>query len=94
MATSVQDWLAQFEGTLQGVVLACTSMIATHPEKEKILSLLNALIQQSAPSPDDNSQIQNYKLGIRKVVEQISKGVETALLADQIRELKNESGSH
>lgn len=94
MAQTVQEWLAQVNGTLEAVVLACTSMIATHPEKEKVLALLQSLASAASDAPGDSPETRSHKLGMRTAVAQIAKGVETARLADEIRGLKNESGTH
>ncbi len=91
---SLEEWLAQTNGTLQAIVLACTALIATHPEKEKVLALLQALTEQAADVPQDTPERQHYKLGIREAVSQMAKGVETAQLATEIRDLKSSSGTH
>ena len=93
-STSVANFYAQVDGTLEAVVLACTSMIATHPEKGKVLALLAALSGHATESESDNEQTKHYKLGIRTAVATIAKGVQTAQLADHIRDLKRESGTH
>lgn len=92
--TVVENWSAQIQGTMDAVVLACTSMIATHPEKEKVLALLAALASRSTELPTDNDQTKCYKLGIRTAVSTIREGVETAQLATQVRDIKRESGTH
>ena len=89
-----QEWFAQTTGTVEAIVLACTSMIATHPEKEKVLALLQALSADAAASPEDTLERQRYKLGIREAVSRIAKGVEIAQLATEVRDLKTSSGSH
>ena len=88
------EWFAQVSGTMDAVVLACTAMIATHPEKEKVLALLQALAAQANDAPNDSPGTKSHKLGIRTAVSTIAKGVETARLATEIRDLKSLSGSH
>jgi hypothetical protein len=75
-------------------VLACTSMIATHPEKQKVLALLTALTGHAAEETSDDAEARSYKGGIRSAVSTISKGVQNAELAEQVRSLKKESGTH
>ena len=89
------EWKAHMDGNIQAIILACTSMIATHPEKEKVMALLNALSTSHAqPEQDDNSEMKHYKDGIRGAVATIQNGADTALFAEQTRDLKNQSGSH
>jgi hypothetical protein len=89
-----QEWHAHVNGTLEAIVLACTSMIATHPEKQKVLALLVALSGHAAEETTDSPEIRSYKTGIRSAVSTMAKGVQNAELAEQVRTLKQESGSH
>jgi len=89
------EWKAFVDGNLQAIILACTSMIATHPEKEKVMALLSALSKVHAqPEQGDNSETKHYKDGIRGAVSTIQGGVDQAQLAEQINDLKNQTGSH
>lgn len=79
---TIEDWKAQIDGTLTAIVLACTAMIASHPEKRKILVLLEKLASEhSADAPIDNSQTKHYKLGIREAVSTVAFGVNAAQVA-------------
>ena len=89
---SIESFFAQVNGTLNAIVLACTALTATHPEKEKVLALLRALAGNAAESPDDNETAKRYEQGIREAVATIETGVETARLADDVRSIKSESG--
>ena len=95
MATdSVEGFFAQVNGTLEAVVLACSMLVATHPHRNQVLGLLNALTGNAADEDSDTEAAKRYKLGIRTAVASITKGVETARLAEEIRALKSEPGSH
>ena len=73
---TTENWKAQIDGTLFAIVLACTSMIAGHPEREKILASLEKLAStHSKEEEGDNSQTKHYKIGIREVVSTIAGGV-------------------
>jgi len=77
---SIEDWKAQIDGTLTAIVLACTSMIASHPEKKKLLALLeNLASKHSAEDASDDSQTKHYKLGIREAVATVAFGVGKAI---------------
>jgi|WetSurMetagenome_2_1015567.scaffolds.fasta_scaffold239318_2 hypothetical protein len=79
---TIEDWKAQIDGTLTAIVLACTSMIASHPEKTKILALLeNLASKHSAEDSSDNSQTKHYKLGIREAVSTVAYGVSSVQFA-------------
>jgi hypothetical protein len=91
---SIESFFAQVNGTLEAIVLACTALTATHPEKEKILALLASLSQSATASDADNEDTKSFKLGIRTAVATISKGVENARLAEQVSALKHETGTH
>lgn len=79
---TVEDWKAQMDGTLSAILLACTAMIAGHPEKEKILALLNNLaLKHAAEEASDNSQTKHYKLGIRQGVATVAEGVSSVQFA-------------
>lgn len=91
---TIEEWIHQVDGTIQAVLLACTSMIATHPEKEKVLALLQALSARANDEPEDTLEIRSRKGGIRTAVATIAKGVETVRLATEIRDLKSSSASH
>lgn len=93
-STPVEKFFAQVQGTMDAVVHTCVALVSTHPEKEKVLALLAGLSTSASPSETDNEQIKSYKLGIQKVVESLAKGVETAQLAKQVRDIKKESGTH
>src|SRR3990172_1903912 len=86
----IEEWLSEFQGVLDAVLLVCTSMIATHPEKEKVLALLAPLIKESAETPQDNQQTRRYKLGMRQVVSSVEQGVKMSQLGAERRDL----GSH
>lgn len=80
---TIEDWKAQVDGTLSAIVLACTSMLAIHPEKEKILALLNVLASKhSVEKEGDNSQTKHYRLGIRQAVSTVAEGVNTVQHAE------------
>lgn len=91
---SIENFFAQVNGTLEAVVLTCSSLVATHPNKEQVLALLNTLLGNAADADGDSDAVKHYKLGIRNAVASVAKGVETARLAEQVRDLKSESGSH
>jgi len=92
---NTNEWKSFVDGNLHAVVLACMSMIATHPEKEKVMALLHSLSSTHAqPEPDDNSETKHYKDGIRGAVSMIQNGVDTALLAQQSKHAKQETGHH
>lgn len=78
------EWKSYVEGNLAAVLLACTSMIVTHPEKEKIISSLIALSKDHAqPEEGDSSETKHYKDGIRGAVAMIQDGISVARLADE-----------
>ena len=89
-----QEWQQEVNGTLTAIVHACTSMIATHPEKQKVLELLQALSAQAIGAPEDTPETQHYKRGMQSAVSLIHKGVETARLAEEVLALKHQTGSH
>jgi hypothetical protein len=89
-----QEWHAQFNGTLEALVLACASMIATHPEKQKVLALLTTLSGRAEGEPTDSPEDRNFKIGIQNAVATIASSVRNAELADEVFSLKKQSGSH
>ena len=91
---TAQEWLAQVNGTMEVILLACTSMIATHPEKEKVLALLQGLTGPATDAPEDTPEKRSHKLGMRTAIATLGQGVATAQLAEEVRSLKKESGSH
>src|SRR5205085_613724 len=91
---TVDSFFVQVSGTLDAIVLACTALTATHPEKEKVLALLAGMAQSAAAADSDDENAKHYKLGMRTAVANIAKGVEAARLAEEIRDLKSETGSH
>jgi len=91
---TADEWFQQTSGTLHAVVLACSSMIATHPEKEKVLALLQALSKQTTDAIASNPEKPHYMLGIQSAVSEIQKGVETARLAEEVLSVKRQTGSH
>ena len=91
----VEDWTAQVNGSLDGVILACTSMLAKHPEKDEVFSLLNGFLKSHAQDEEgDNPQTQHYKLGIREAISKIASCTEAARISEDINSLKGQSGSH
>lgn len=79
---TVEEWQAQLNGTVHAILLAYTSMIATHPERKKILaSLENLSSKHSKEEEGDNSQTKHYKLGIREAVSMIAYFVDGAQFA-------------
>lgn len=78
---TIEEWAHQIDGTIQAVLLACTSMIATHPEKEKVLALLQSLAAQAADVPQDSPEIRARKAGMRSAIGVIATGVSTAQVA-------------
>jgi len=77
---TLEDWKAQIDGTLTAIVLACTATIASHPEKKKILALLeNLALMHSLEDASDDSQTNHYKLGIREAVATVAFGVGKAV---------------
>ncbi len=91
---TAQEWQQEVNGTLHAIVLACTAMIATHPEKEKVLALLQALSAQVAGIQQGSSETLHYTRGIQSAVSEIQKGVETARLAEEVLAVKRQTGSH
>jgi len=91
---TVENFFAQVSGTLEAVVLTCSMLVATHPLRDQLLGLLNTLTSNASDAEGDSEAVKHYKLGIRNAVANIGKGVETSRLADEIRSLKKESGSH
>ena len=93
-ASDMQNWVAQMNGVIDGVVLACTAMLATHPEREKVLETLQGLVKSVADAPQDTPETQSYKRGIRAVVERFAHGADTAQSAEQVRSQKKKGGLH
>ena len=91
---TADEWHQEVNGTLHAVVLACSSMIATHPEKEKVLALLQALSKQATDELVGNPEKPHYMLGIQSAVSEIQKSVETARLAEEVLSVKRQTGSH
>jgi hypothetical protein len=90
----IEDGLAQFQGQMDAVVLACSTMVATHPEHGKILAALSALAEKAQVSAEENSQAQHYKMGVLGAVKVIAQGAETARLAEDFRDINKDSGAH
>ena len=86
----IEEWLSEFQGVVDAVLLVCTSMIATHPEKEKVLALLASLTKEATETPQDNQQTRRYKLGMRQVVSAIEQGVKMSQFGVERQKL----GSH
>ena len=91
---TAQEWQQEVNGTLSAIVPACTSMIATHPEKEKVLALLQGLTGPATDAPEDTPERRSHKLGMRTAIATLGQGVATAQLAEEVRSLKKGSGSH
>lgn len=91
MAQSVGEWTAEVDGMVHALILVCTSMIAVHPEREKVLGVLKNLITDKAiEQPGDNAETKSYKRGIHKVAATLQQAVKTA----QLKAEKPESTEH
>jgi hypothetical protein len=91
---SVEGFIAEVNGTLEAIVLTCTALVATHPMKDQLLLLLNNL-NENAKDVDNLSEVKKrYNQGIRNAVARIAQGVTTAKQAEQVRDLKADSGMH
>lgn len=91
---NAEEWTAQVDGTIHALVLACSSIIATHPEREKITTMLHSLLGHAAEATDDTATKKHFKLGIRTTTATLLEGVNTAKQAEIIRSLGDKPGGN
>lgn len=91
---TVEGFLAQGQGKMDAIVKALTALIATHPEKEKVIRSLDALLQSASDNDSDNANIKSYKLGVRRTVERLTKSAKQSLRVEQIHDLMSRPDSH
>lgn len=91
---TADEWQQEVNGTLHAVVLVCSTMIATHPERVKVLALLQELAKQATDALASNPEKPHYMLGIQRAVSTIQQSVDTALLAEEVRAVKQQTGAH
>lgn len=88
----IAQWIAWANGGLDAITHACTTMLATHPEREKVLALLSEQIKMASDEPQDSHEIRNYKRGMREALQKFQHGAEVALTAEAVRALKAKDG--
>jgi hypothetical protein len=82
------------QGRMDTIVKVITALIATHPEKDKVIRSLDVLLQAAGDSESDNANVKAYKLGVRRTVERPAKGTKRFAHVEQIHDLKPRPNSH
>nr|WP_320132287.1 hypothetical protein [uncultured Holophaga sp.] len=79
---NVEEWTAHIDGTLHTMILATSSLLATHPEREKLAIVLQALAEGAEDHPDDSGQSRAFKAAVRKAVATMLQGIATSQQAE------------
>lgn len=85
---SIEGFLAEGQGKTDTIVKVLTVLIATHPEKDKVMRTLDALLKPASESETDNANVKSYKRGVRKTVERLIRDVKKSTTrVEQIHDL-------
>lgn len=85
MSQSIEEFLAQLNGTVEALSLAYGGLVATHPDPSKPIALLNSMLEavKSQEGSSATSPVQDaYKAG---TIAAIGRLATTAKLAQDIR---------
>ena len=82
--TPTEEFLAQVNGTVEALVLGFGILAATHPEKEKVLDLIDRLIAQHVAESDaDTESDKALKAGMRRAAQTLRNSIVVAHLANE-----------
>ena len=84
----IETFLAQINGTVEALVLAFGGLIATHPNPEKPMALLQSMLDATATAQGDqkpNAAAAAYIAGTRAAVTRLA---EAAKLARDVQAMK------
>ena len=89
MGTSVEDFLAQMNGTVEALVLAFGALVALHPEGGKVMELLESIRQKATTQAGDaehSPQQAAYLAGTTAAVAQLAHAVALARAVRQMNQ--------
>lgn len=73
-----EEWFAQISGQVETLVLAYAGMVATHPNPQAALTLLDSMAKSTATEEDASPQQIAYLAGTKAAVAKLAAAVKLA----------------
>jgi hypothetical protein len=86
-----EEWFAQISGQVETLVLAYAGMVATHPNPQAALALLDSMAKTTTTEADASPQQAAYLAGTKTAIAQLSAAVK---LAQDIHSMNQAGAQH
>lgn len=85
---TTEEYLADMNGRIEALTLACSVLISLSPDKKQISQMLTSISRLAENSQSEAPHQKSYTNGIKSVISTLEESLKTAAFAAQIRDLK------
>lgn len=85
---TTEEYLAEMNGKIEALTLACSIMISLSPDKKQISQMLTSISRLAEKNQGEALHQKSYINGIKSVISTLEESLKTAAFASQIRDLK------
>lgn len=85
---TTEEYLAEMNGKIEALTLACSVLISLSPDKKQISQMLTSISRLAENNQGAAPHQKSYTGGIKSVISTLEESLKTAAFASQIRDLK------
>lgn len=83
-----ENYLAEMNGKIEALTLACSVLISRSPDKKQISQMLTSIVRAAEAEVSEAPHQKSYTSGIKAVISSLEETLRTASDASQFRKLK------
>lgn len=87
---TTEEYLAEMNGKIEALTLACGVIISLSPDKKQIAQMLTSIVRAAEAAGSEDRHQKSYTNGIKAVVATLEESLKTASIASQFRNLNSD----
>ena len=87
---TTEEYLAEMNGKIEALTLACSILVSLSPDKKQISQMLTSIVRAADAEGSEAPHQKSYTNGIKSVISTLEESLKTAAIGAQMKNLSSD----